>query len=345
MEHKNVRISVAPQAVLLVLGALLGIWLVYTLRDVIVLFMLVLAVTVAFSPIVKIWEKFIPRTAAIVIVYLLMTAVVGAIVALFVPPVLSQLSDFIGFIQHRILDVYGTNDSFLTELRSNINNLVSGRDPQSLSSIISQFQGSFGAVFSTTVGFIGGLVAFVTIFVCSFYLLLEEKNLDHFLGNFLSQTNRIRVSRTVEKMSQKIGSWLRGQLLLMTLIGVTNGVILAIIGVPYPLLLGLWAGLTEALPVIGPVLGMIPAVAIAFTTLGWIKALVVIVAFLIIQQIENHILVPRIMGKALGLSPVMIIFSLLIWGKLLGFVGVIIAIPVTAALSVLLYELRHSDGE
>ncbi len=338
--ENNVRISIAPQAVILVLGSVLGVWLAYTLRDVILLFLIVLAVTVAFSPIVKAWEKFIPRTAAIVLVYLLVVALLGIIIALFVPPVLSQLSDFIGFVQHRIVDAYGQNDTFLTELRTNINNLISGRDVQSISSIYQQFQGSFGAVFSTTLGFIGGIVALVTVFISSFYLLLEENNLDRFLGNFMGVERRAKVTHVIDKMSQKIGDWLRGQLMLMLTIGVVDGLALAFIGVPYPLLLGIWAGLTEAIPVIGAFLGAVPAVIIALVTLGWVKALVVLVAFLVVQQIENHILVPRIMGKALGLSPVMIIFSLLVWGQLLGFVGILIAIPITAALSVLIEEWR-----
>lgn len=341
----NVRISIAPQAVLLVLGSLLGLWLVYTLRDIIVLFLIVLAVTIGFSPIVKVWEKFIPRTAAIVIVYLLVIILGGVIIALFVPPVLTQLSDFIGFLQHQIVNTYGANDTFLGELRDNINNLTSNRDLSSLSSIISQFQGSFGAVFSTTLGLIGGMVAVVTVFISSFYLLLEENNLERFLGNFLSPARRTAIMSLFTKMSQKIGDWLRGQLILMLIIGVVDAIALAAIGVPYPLLLGIWAGLTEAIPVVGAFMGAIPAVAIAFVTLGWVKGLIVLAIFLIVQQLENHVLVPRIMGKALGLSPVMIIFSLLIWGKLLGFIGIVIAIPITAALSVLLHQWRDVFGK
>ncbi len=341
--ENNVRVSIAPQAVILVLGSLLTVWLAFTLRDVIVLFLVVLAVTVGFSPLVKAWEKFIPRTLAIVIIYLLVIALISAILALFIPPVLSQLSDFLGFVQHKFLTGYGQNDAFLSDLRGNINNLISGRDVSSLSSLYKQFQGSFGAVFTTTIGFIGGIVAIVTIFISSFYLLLEENNLERFLGNFMGDERRKSVMSIIEKMSQKIGDWLRGQLLLMLIIGVVDGVILALLGVPYPLLLGLWAGLTEAIPVIGTFLGAIPAVIIALVTLGWVEALIVLVVFIVIQQIENHILVPRIMGKALGLSPVMIIFSLLIWGQLLGFLGVLIAIPVTAALSVLVEEWRTTS--
>lgn len=339
-EHKNVRVSISPQAILLLLGTVLGVWLLFQLRDIIVLFLVVLAITVAFSPIIKAWERFIPRTLAIVLLYLSLIAIFAVILALFVPPLVHQLNDLITYLEQAFP---GNTEglSVFEKIRENASLIVSGSGLESAGKIITEFQGSFGAVFSTTIGVIGGVVALVTVFISSFYLLMEEQNFEHFLGTFLSDRRRKRVIATADKISLKIGDWMRGQLLLMLIIGTINGLGLAVIGIPYALLLGLWAGLTEALPVVGPLLGAAPAVVLAFVQFGWVQALIVLVLFLVVQQIENHFLVPKIMGKALGLSPVTIIFAVLIGGKLLGLVGILIAVPVAAVISVIIEELRH----
>jgi predicted PurR-regulated permease PerM len=145
----------------------------------------------------------------------------------------------------------------------------------------------------------------------------------------------------MDHISAKMGNYLRGQLLLMLSIGVVIGIALAILGVPYPLLLGIWAGLMELFPYVGPVLGAVPGVFLAFTTLGMVKGLIALVIYLIVQQLENQFLAPKIMGKALGLSPVVIIFALLIGGKLFGLVGLLIAVPVAGAISVFYQEWRN----
>ena len=142
-----------------------------------------------------------------------------------------------------------------------------------------------------------------------------------------------------------MGSWLRGQLLLMFIVGAVNGIGLAILGVPYAFLLGLWAGLTELFPYVGPVAGAIPGVFIAFTALGPVKALIALIIYIVVQQLESNFLIPKIMGRALGLSPVAVIFALLIGGKLFGFIGLLLAIPVAAVLAVVYEEWRGEEKE
>jgi predicted PurR-regulated permease PerM len=154
-----------------------------------------------------------------------------------------------------------------------------------------------------------------------------------------------KANDVIDGITHKMGSWLRGQLLLMLVVGVLVAIGMAILGVPYALLLGVWAGITEFFPAIGPILGGLPGVILAFTTLGLVKGIIALVIYIVIQQLENHILVPRIMGKALGLSPVVIILSLLIGGQLLGFIGLIVAIPIAAVVSVIWEVWRDDDSE
>lgn len=340
MDRKDIHVHIPLATWLSTVGVFVGLWLFWLLRDIVILFLIVVAIVIAFSPIVKSWSRVMPRTLAITLLYLSFIGAFGIILALLVPPVVSQLSDFLVYAQS-LVSRYGVNENLL-HVRDNLNLLLEGRSFEAISSAVQQFSGSVGAVYSTTVGFIGGLVALVTIFVTSFYLLLDEKQFHAFIAQFIPNHRHAQVSNIVDGISTKMGGWLRGQLTLMVIIGIVSGTALAILGVPYALLLGVWAGIMELIPFIGPILGAVPGVFLAFTTLGPVNGAIALLIYLVIQQIENQFLVPKVMGKALGLSPVTIIFSLLIGGKLLGLIGVLIAVPLAAALSVIYQEWHHS---
>lgn len=339
---QEVRITISPQAIISIALTLFGLWLLYIIRDIVFLFVLVVAVVVALSPIVRIWEKYMPRALAILTLYLLIFFGVVFIFALVLPPFVEQASEFLAYLETKLADDPNVQ-TFLRDARDNLNLILHGQSSEGLSQLLSQFRGSFGAVYNTTLGLIGGVVAAITVLITSFYLLQEEKNFQQFLATFLPQNRQQQVARITDRISTKMGSWLRGQLLLMVLIGVITGVALWILGVPYPLVLGMFAGLMEAVPFVGPFIGAVPGVILAFSTLGPIKGFIAIGIYLLIQQVENQFLVPKIMGRALGLSPVIIIFSLLVGAKLLGLIGVFIAIPVAAALSVIYEEWRKED--
>lgn len=341
--EKDVRVSISPQAIIVILLGALGVWAIVQLKDIIILFLIVLAVVVAFSPIIKSWQKYMPRWVAILALYLALILGIAAIFSLLVPPILNQLNDFLGYIQTRS-DLASGNES-IAQLQNSLSLVAEGHSTQVLTQLFTQFKGSLSAVYSGALGVFGGIVAILTVFIASFYLLVEEKSFYKFIRNMLPKTHVKKANEVIEGITLKMGSWLRGQLLLMLIIGVLVAVSMAILGVPYALLLGVWAGITEFFPVIGPILGGLPGVILAFTSLGLVKGIIALVIYIVIQQLENTILVPRIMGKALGLSPVVIIFSLLIGGQLLGFVGLIVAIPVAAALSVFYSVLKDDDDE
>ena len=136
-------------------------------------------------------------------------------------------------------------------------------------------------------------------------------------------------------ISSKLGHWLRGQLVLCLIIFAASYLGLSVIGVDYALTLALFAGLMEAVPMVGAYLGAIPAVMVAILSGSPLKGLVVAIFFLIIQQVEGNLIVPQVMKKAVGVHPMLILLAALIGAALLGFVGVLIAVPVTAAGSVI----------
>jgi len=179
---------------------------------------------------------------------------------------------------------------------------------------------------------------FFGILVLTFYMLLQDDGLSRLIQSVVPRTYQSYTLRLLAHMQDRIALWLRGQLILSLVVGILTLIGLAVLGVKFALLLALIAALTELIPYLGPILGAIPAVFIAFTqspTLG----LMTLVLYIVVQQLENHLLVPRIMSKAVGLNPVVVIVAILIGGKIGGVVGAIVAIPIATALAVLLREV------
>ncbi len=340
---EDVAVTISYRTIGRVLLTLFGLLLLYQLRDVLVLFLVVVAVVVALSPIVKSWEKHISRTLAIFLLYLSIIIAIVIIAAVILPPVINQLDGFLNYL-NTVLAANGfTPDTAIQRVRNGVQLFLAGHSLRVLVDFLGEFKGSFGMVYSRTLGFLGDIIAAVTIMITSSYLLLEERNFLQFIASLVPHSRRPRVTMIMDRIRAKMGNWLRGQLTLMITIGILTAIAMGILGVPYALLLGLWAGIMEVFPFIGPVIGAAPGVFLAFSLLGPLHGFIALAIYILIQQFENQFLVPKIMSRALGLSPVVIIFSLLIGGKLLGIIGVMIAVPIAAALSVIFEEWKKES--
>ncbi|OIP04820.1 hypothetical protein CO101_03240 [Candidatus Berkelbacteria bacterium CG_4_9_14_3_um_filter_39_23] len=329
MDEKKIIVDISWVSILKVITALLAVWLVWSVQDIIILFFIVLVLVAALSPVVDFWSKKINRALATSLVYLLILACLVLIGFVIIPPVATQvrsLSYDLPYLSKQIFPVFGAWRD------------VIDFSTQSLTSLASQLQTVSSSIYSTTVGFIGGVVGVFTVLVLTFYLLLEEQGAKNFLYKYLPIQNRETYIEIMQKVGLKMGAWMRGQLFLALVVGVIDFAGLIIIGVPYALTLAVWAGLTEIIPYIGPVLGAIPAIIIALT-ISPIQGLLVLIFFIVVQQVESNFLVPKIMQKAVGLSPVIIILVLLIGGKLAGILGIILAVPVAATIGVFVQEL------
>ena len=139
-------------------------------------------------------------------------------------------------------------------------------------------------------------------------------------------------------MRERIGGWARGQFIMMVAIGGASFLVLLVLDVSFPVPLALWAGLTEFIPLLGPVLGAVPAILVALVD-SPTKALLVALAYLLIQQVEGNFLVPKVMERVVGLHPFLVLASVLIGGALLGILGVLLAVPVAAVADALVTEL------
>lgn len=342
MENK-VKFDISLNAILKVALVAIGIWFIYTVRDIFILLFFVLIIVAALAPLVSKMSKIMPRILAVIILAVIFLGVLTAIGFLIIPTLVTQ----IGQLATNMPVILNHLNSFYQQFNLSINNSQTFQTFQAsqtfqemILKLSSQVGGLTAGIYTTTIGFISGIVAVITVLVLSFYLLLEQTSIQKFIHDLVPSDHEDRISGILHKIGLKMGNWLRGQGILMLVVGLADGIVLSILGVPYILILAIWGGLTEAIPYIGPWLGLIPAVIIAFTV-SPITALFVLIAYILIQQIEGHFLVPKIMGKAIGLSPVIIIIAILIGAKLAGILGIIIAVPAAGALSVIIQDWRE----
>ena len=314
------------------------VWLLYLVRDTLLLIYVAGLIAVGLAPLVDRIEQQrlttrirLPRWGAILSVYVVVFIIVGLFVMLMVPPLASQASDLISAAP----DLVSRGQQWL------IRQGVLGREitiGEAVRQAPAAGSDAVGTVLSAIWGFVGGVFGVVTILIVAFYLLIDADNLVRAMVRLFPRQERARVRDAFRRAGEKVSAWLAGQLLLGAIIGTTAAIGLWIMGVPYFYVLALIAGIGELIPIVGPLLSAIPAVIVAFSV-SPATALGVAVFFFLQQQVENHVLVPKVMSRQVGISPVLVIMALLIGGSLLGLVGAILAVPTAAILQVLLQEL------
>ena len=311
-----------------VIAVLLACYLLFFLFDVFILLFIVIILASALSPFVeKIKKRLgIPKIIAILLIYIVILLVITFVFYTLIPPVIEQLKN--------LSDNFPEYSQKISALFSSMENGGSGNAIQSASSAIGNITNtlvkSAGSLFS-------GLANILIILVLMLFLLLEEDHVRKFLVSLLPISQKVYIIEVSKKISDKLGAWLIGQVSLMAIIGTATTVGLLILSVPYALVLGIIAFFMEAIPTIGPILAAIPAILIAYIDAPW-KGVAVLIFATLIQQLENQILVPKIMQKALGVSPFITLVAILIGGKIAGVAGVILAVPTVATISVITKE-------
>jgi len=195
------------------------------------------------------------------------------------------------------------------------------------------------SIFGTIINLFGGLFSAGIVLVISFYLAVQEKGVKRFLVSLTPTEHHHYASDLIERIQSKIGGWMRGQILLMLIIGVLTYIGLFFLDVKYALTLALIAGLFELIPYVGPFIALIPAAILAFIQAPLLGLLVVIL-YVVIQQLENYVIVPQVMKKTVGLNPIVIIIVMLIGAKLAGVIGIILSVPLTASIAEFLKDLQ-----
>lgn len=330
--QERITIDISLRSILKVFGCLLGLWFLYAIRDIVLLFFLVIIIVMALAPIVNRWQQHMNRALAVGLLFVIILGVLSLIIGLILPPLITQVSELA-----RNLPTYTEQiRPYLNTLSQFQDNNLSLTD-QTLQTLSEQLNQVSRGLINTTIGVVGGLVSFLTVIVLSIYLLFEERGIRNMIVSLLPIDQKESVVNAIDKVGNKLGAWLRGQLFLMAVIGIVTTIWATILGLPYALTLGLWAGLTEVIPFIGPIIGGIPFVLIAFLE-SPLKGLIAIILLAVTQQVESNFIVPKVMQKSVGLSPVIVILALLIGGKLFGVTGAILSVPIAATISVIIQE-------
>jgi sporulation integral membrane protein YtvI len=328
--------------VVLVVGS---IFFLFFIRDILLLIFVALILASAFDPWVDALQKYrIPRSLGILLIYLGVLLVMGGAVYLIIPPIVNEMN--------QLAKDFPTYWGKVTENFQSFQNFSqehgwAGNINDSLQNWQSNIGVGVGGVFNTVYSFFGGLISFFMILVITFYMTVDEHGMKRVLRSLIPVKYQPYSTHLINRMQEKIGRWLRGQLLLSLIIFLMSYAGLTILGVRYALVLALFAGVTELIPYIGPFIGLVPALFIALTQSPLI-ALGVLVLYVIIQQLENYVIVPKVMQRAVGLNPIVIIVAMLVGAKMAGVLGIILAVPVATALSVAvgdLFELKRDEDE
>lgn len=303
--------------------------------------MAILLGTILEGPVQRLERRSVPRAAAIALCYAAVIAAIVALVFIIVPIVQNQADDFRETFpaqMHESRDEWAVSSNPLLR-GTGVSLLNSGIDfiesPEPETPTVS---GDTAARAIPIVGSVlGAITSLITTLVITFYYLLEKKLVRRVVLDQLSPDNQPRVGALWTKVEDKVGGWLRGQLMLCFIIGTIATISYGILGIEFWPLLGLWAGITEIIPIVGPWLGGIPAVLVALT-MGPDKAILVAIVIVAMQSLENWFLVPRVMRGAVGLTPLTVFVAILAGTQLMGVVGAILAIPIAAGLQVILTD-------
>lgn len=317
--------------------AVLGIlYLLFMIADIIGLLFASFILASAISPWVNYLRRLkIPRALGVLMVYIILISFVAGVVYLLIPPIVEESKELGNNLPRYINQVSGAFGTFknYTQVHSWPINFQ-----QTLMNLTANMQGATTGLINTVTGFFGGIFSVFLVLVITFYMIIEQEALQKRVWLLVSPKKQTRVLKIINDVQSKIGLWFRGQLLLCFIIFLLTYMSLLIFDVKYALILAIIAGLLEAIPYFGPTLSSVPAIFIAFTQ-SPLLALFILFVYIVIQIVENNILVPKIMQRAVGLDPIISIISLMIGFKLGGILGALLAIPVATSLSVIIKDL------
>jgi predicted PurR-regulated permease PerM len=281
----------------------------------------------------------IPRGAAILAVYLAFFVLTASVLVLVVPGSLAQAGDLASAVPSSLdrAEAWARDlspallSTGVMSLLAMAREIVSGGGAPAPGEIVAA-----GLTLADAV------VSAVTVLALVFFWMTERARLQRFTLSLLPAERRAGVRSAWNDIEVRLGAWVRGQLILMGSIGVMTGTACLVLGLPSALLLGLIAGCAELIPMVGPAIGAIPAILVAATVAPEVLPLV-IGAYLVIHFVEGNVLVPRVMGDAVGISSFLVIASLLVGGAIDGLRGALVAVPVAAAIEVILERLQARD--
>lgn len=288
---------------------------------------------------IKIKKFKVKRPLAITIVFLLLVSVLGLVISFFIPRLIEQIKSLVIGLPGYLSEL----QRFLTHLFNNSH--IDWLQKVDLHSYMNKFEGSLTSILkkfilslTTSLGSVIGTITSVTVTLVTvpfilFYMLKDGEKLVPTVEKFFPEHNRRKVARLLHEMSATLSRYISGQMIECLFVGTFSAIGYSMTGIPYALLVGLFAGITNIIPYLGPYIGLMPALFLAFSkslpTVFW-----VIVVCIVVQQLDGNLVYPNVIGKSLHLHPLTIIIILLVAGNIAGLLGMILGVPLYAVTKV-----------
>lgn len=336
-KSSSINLNISFKTLFKIAVFLLGIYFLFVLRGLGLIILTGIVIASVVEPAVK-WfvKKNLPRALSAILVYALITGFLALIFSFVVPPLLGEMVSAVNSIPKYVKtidiftpvnkNVYSGTKILFPDIPSTIS---VGDIISNVTNAISRFS---GGMFDTVATFFGGIISTILVLVIAFYLSVREDGVGEFLSIVSPPEHEKYIRGLWQRAETKIARWMQGQLALGLVVFVFIYIGLSIIGIKHPLLLALIAGLFELIPVVGMTLSAIPAFFFGVLDGGIGVGLFILGLYLVVQQIEAHVIYPLVVKKLIGVPPLLVIIALVAGAELAGIVGALLAIPVSVAL-------------
>lgn len=320
-EHK---VEISQKTIIFTLSLILGLWALYQVRSIVILVFIAFLLMTAVNPLIRLGAKVkLPAIIIMLFVYFGLIAILSTVAASLIPAVIEQtkgLSQFVPGYLHSLEDMLNTEF-----------------DP---SVIAGYFNTIPTSLLKFAAGTLSNLIDILALFFISYYLVIERPSLHKYLLKlFPEKEAEVKAEALVHAVEKAVGGWVRGEIILMLIIGGLTYFGLVLLGIPYALPLAVLAGTLEVVPNIGPIIAAIPAIFMGFTVSPF-AGLGALVMSVLIQQMENNLIVPRVMESATGIKPLITILILMVGYTLGGIQGAILGIPLFLAVTTIYKHLK-----
>jgi predicted PurR-regulated permease PerM len=334
-------VSFRPRTVLVVLGILLAtlalLTLVYLAWHVITWILIAVFLTLALDPAVEFFERRgLRRGYAAGIVFVLAIGVIAGLGFLLVPPLVDQVRSFVDYVPQVVDDVTAGRGpfGFLQTEYHIVDRIREAIEQQGAGGVL----GITGTGLALARGVLTAVAGAVAIAFLTFFMLLDGRRLVERFYNFLPDRSRPRWRRIGTEIHRTVGGYVTGNILISVIAGVASAIVLFSLGSDYAIALAVVVAVLDLIPLAGATLAAIVVSTVVFVELGWVRGVIIIVFFVVYQQLENHILQPIIYGRTVQLTPLVVLVSVLIGAELAGVLGALAAIPVAGIVQAIVRE-------
>jgi predicted PurR-regulated permease PerM len=327
-------VSITTETFIRALLVGVGALFIFLIRDILLILLVSVVIASAATPAVDFFSRFnFPRAVSAGIVYASAAAMFAIFFYFFVPIIVAEVSGFLTTLPQYSSEI-------LPEALEQSGD-IAGASFNEISANIRALLGTFsGSILGTTAVVFGGLFNFTLIISISFYLLIQKNGVARFLSYAIPLKYTERALSLWVRSQRKISDWFRGMAIASLAVGISVYIGLLLLGVPYAFLLALLSGLLNFVPIIGPIISTVPAAVVGFAEGGALIGVLTVLLFVFIQALESHVLYPIVVGRSVGVSPIVILLAVGIGSKLGGFLGILLAVPFSAIFMEFVADMR-----